>query len=121
MRACVVAIVVSVVMSGGVSGKVHAAQAPDRAKVAAGLRVYETQKCSTCHAIKGQGGKLSTALDGVGAKVSAVDLRKWFTNTTEMEAALPKKPAMTMSSYLKTHKLTDGDIDAVVAYMESLK
>lgn len=121
MRIFVAAMVVSVVISGAVAGAARATQAPDPTKVAAGQRVYDTQKCSTCHAIKGQGGKLSTSLDGVGAKLSAADLRKWFTNTTDMEATLPKKPAMTMSSYLKTHKLTDGDIDALVAYLQTLK
>jgi mono/diheme cytochrome c family protein len=121
MRMFIATMVVSVVLSGAASGTARATQAPDPTKVTAGQHVYDTQKCSTCHAIKGQGGKLSTALDGVGAKVSAADLKKWFTNTTDMEATLPKKPAMTMSSYLKTHKLTDADIDALVAYMQSLK
>ena len=76
MRTFVAAMVVSVVMSGVVSGIARGTQAPapttpDSTKVAAGQLVHDTQKCSTCHAIKGQGGKLSTALDGVSAKVSA--------------------------------------------------
>jgi hypothetical protein len=38
-----------------------------------------------------------------------------------MEAKLPKKPIVTMSSWLKTNKLADADIDALVAYMQTLK
>ena len=103
------------------SGTVLLAQAPDAAKVAAGVKVYDTVKCGTCHQIKGAGGKLSTALDGVGGKLSEADIRKWLTSPAEMEAKLPKKPTMPMSTYLKSHKLSDADVDAVTAYMLSLK
>lgn len=103
-----------------VSGTVLAAQAPD-AKVAAGQKIYDTEKCNTCHQIKGVGGKLSTALDTVGSKFSEADIRKWLTTPAAMEAKLPKKPAMPMSTYLKSHKLVDADVDALTAYMLSLK
>ncbi len=101
-------------------GGVVFAQAPDPAKVAAGEKLYAEQKCATCHQIKGVGNKMSP-LDGVGAKLPAEDLRRWFTNAADMEATLPKKPMLSMASYLKTHKLTDAQIDALVAYMRTLK
>ena len=104
-----------------VTGVVLLAQAPDPAKVAAGQKAYATVKCDTCHAIAGKGGKLSTALDGVGGKLSEADIRKWLTTPAAMEVKLPKKPAMPMSTYLKSHKLADADIDALTAYMMSLK
>jgi mono/diheme cytochrome c family protein len=104
-----------------VSGTVLTAQAPDPGKVAAGQKLYDTEKCGTCHQVKGVGGKLSTALDGVGGKVSEADIRKWLTTPAAMEAKLPKKPTMPMSVYLKTHKLADADVDALTAYMLSLK
>jgi len=92
------------------------------AKVAAGKKAYDAEKCSTCHMIAGTGMKaLNLPLDGVGAKLTAADLKKWFTDTTAMEAKLPKKPTVKMSDYLKTHKLSDADVDALVAYMQSLK
>ena len=97
------------------------AQAPDAAKVAAGVTAYDAVKCGTCHQIKGVGGKLSTALDGVGGKLSEADIRKWLTTPAVMEAKLPKKPTMPMSTYLKSHKLSDADVDALTAYMLSLK
>src|SRR5690242_19107176 len=93
-----------------VTGIVLLAQAPDPAKVAAGQKAYATVKCDTCHAIAGVGGKLSEA-----------DIRKWQTTPAAMEVKLPKKPAMPMSTYLKSHKLADADIDALTAYMMSLK
>jgi mono/diheme cytochrome c family protein len=104
-----------------VSGTVLAAQAPDPVKVAAGQKLYAAQNCSECHQIKGAGGKLSTPLDGVSTKLSAADLKMWLTDPVAMEAKLPKKPVMPMSTYMKTHKLTDPDADALVAYLQSLK
>jgi len=103
------------------SGTVVTAQAPDPAKVTAGQKLYDTVKCGTCHQIKGAGGKLSTALDGVGGKLSEADIRKWLTTPAAMEAKLPKKPPMPMSTFLKSHKLADADVDALTAYMLSLK
>ena len=100
---------------------VVAAQAPDAAKVAAGQKAYEAQKCGTCHAIKGQGGKLASALDGVGGKLSAADIKKWLTDPAAMEKNLKEKPKMLMSTAMKSKKLTDADVDALTAYMMSLK
>ena len=91
------------------------------AQVPAGVTAYETQKCATCHAIAGKGGKLATALDGIGTKMKEADIRKWLTTPAEMEAKLAKKPTMPMSTFLKTHKLTDADVGALMAYMLSLK
>jgi mono/diheme cytochrome c family protein len=94
------------------------AGAQDAKKIEAGKKVYETQKCATCHMIAGKGNKMSP-LDGVGAKLSAADLKKWITDTAEMEAKLTKKPAVKMSS--KKFDIKDPDLDALVAYMQSLK
>jgi mono/diheme cytochrome c family protein len=95
------------------------AQALDPKKVEAGKKVYVAEKCATCHAIKGSGGKMASALGGVGAKLAEADIRKWLTHPAEMEAKLATKPKMSMSAYLKSHKLTDVDIDALVAFMMS--
>ena len=103
------------------SGVSVAAQAPDPKKVAAGEKAYVTLKCGTCHMIKSVGGKQASALDGVGKKLSEADIKKWLTNPAELEAKLPQKPKMSMSGWMKTHKLTDADVDALVAYMMSLR
>jgi mono/diheme cytochrome c family protein len=83
-----------------------------------GEEVYAAQKCQVCHSIAGKGGKAS-ALDGVGAKLSADDIRQWITHPTEMTAKTKstKKPPMPA----KYAKLPPADIDALVAYMQSLK
>jgi mono/diheme cytochrome c family protein len=94
--------------------------AQDAAKIAAGQKVYTAEKCATCHQIAGKGNKTSP-LDGVGTKLSEADIKGWLTNTAAMEAKLPKKPAMSMAGFMKTHKLKDADVDALTAYLMSLK
>jgi mono/diheme cytochrome c family protein len=71
-----------------------------------------------CHAIAGKGGK-SSALDGVGKKLTAEDIKKWITHPTEMTAQTKstKKPPMPA----KYGSLPAADLDALVAYMQSLK
>jgi mono/diheme cytochrome c family protein len=110
------AVLVGVLLAGGVTF----AAGPEQ-KADAGQAAYTTLKCGTCHAIKGTGGKLASALDGVGAKLSAADLKKWLTDPVAMEAKLEKKPKMLMSASLKNKKLTPEDIDNLVAYMATLK
>jgi mono/diheme cytochrome c family protein len=95
-----------------------AAAGQDAAQIKHGQEVYAAQKCQMCHAIAGKGGKTSP-LDGVGAKLSADDIKQWITNPTEMTAKTKstKKPPMPA----KYAKLPAADIDALVAYMQSLK
>ncbi len=97
------------------------AQAPDAKKVDAGQKVYVAQKCSLCHAIKNSGGKTASALGGVGAKLSEIDIRRWLTHTAEMEAKVTPKPKMSMTAFMKTHKLTAVEVDALVAFLMSQK
>jgi len=94
---------------------VGVASAQDAAK---GQAVYTAQKCSVCHSIAGKGGK-SSPLDGVGAKLSAADTRQWIVDPVGMtaKAKSTKKPAMPK----KFDKLPAADLDALVAYMQSLK
>jgi mono/diheme cytochrome c family protein len=96
----------------------HTAAAQDKAAaIERGKAVYAEQKCSLCHAIEGKGNK-QNPLDGVGSKLSAADIRKWITSPKEMEATLPTKPKMSMKAY---PNLKPEDLDALVAYVESLK
>jgi cytochrome c553 len=88
------------------------------AKVERGKAVYSEQKCATCHAIEGKGGKMASALDGVGAKYNAEELQKWIVAPKEMEAKLATKPKMSMKAYANLPK---EDVDALVAYMQTLK
>ena len=105
--------VAAVFVLGGVS-----ARAQDAKLIAAGQKIYETQKCATCHMVAGKGNK-QFPLDGVGSKLSAADIRLWITNPAEMEKKLPKPPTLKMSA--RKYNLKDPDLDALVAYMQSLK
>ena len=71
-----------------------------------------------CHSIEGKGGKQS-ALDGVGKKLSADEIRNWIVDPTGMTAKTKstKKPPMPN----RYNKLPAADLDALVAYMQSLK
>lgn len=94
------------------------ASAQDAAK---GAKVYADQKCSTCHSIAGKG-NAKGKLDDVGSKLSEDDIRLWLTDpaaaTTKFKAA--RKPPMT-SAAAKLKALSKDDLDALVAYMSSLK
>ena len=81
-----------------------------------GKDVYSAQKCSVCHAISGTGNKKG-ALDDVGRKRSAADIRSWITEAPAMAAKVKaeRKPAM------KAYTLGKDDLDALVAYLETLK
>jgi len=94
--------------------------AQDAKLVQAGKRLYESKECAKCHLIAGKGNKIS-ALDGVASKHSAAELKKWLTATAEMEAALDHKPKVKMSSKIGLMKLTDADVDALAAYLMTLK
>ena len=94
------------------------AAAQDAAQIKRGQEVYTAQKCQMCHSIAGKGSK-SNPLDGVGTKLTADDIRQWITHPTEMSAKAKstKKPPMP-ANYTK---LPAADLDALVAYMASLK
>jgi mono/diheme cytochrome c family protein len=83
-----------------------------------GQEVYTEQKCQLCHAIGGKGNK-TNPLDGVGAKRSADEIREWITHPTAMSEKTnsTKKPPMPA----KYGSLPAADIDALVAYLQSLK
>jgi hypothetical protein len=93
------------------------AAAQDAAIAEKGAQIYAAQKCSLCYSIAGKGNK-KLPLDGVGTKVSADDMRKWITTPKEMEAKLETKPKVPMKAY---PNLPTKDLDALVAYLQTLK
>lgn len=99
----------------GVSAGSAAAQ--DRALIDKGIKVYADQKCAMCHAIDGKG-NAKGVLDGVGLKLTADEVREWMVNP----AAMTKKTNATRKPLMPAYpKLSKDDLDAVVAYMMSLK
>jgi mono/diheme cytochrome c family protein len=95
-----------------------AAAAQDAAQIKHGQEVYAAQKCQQCHSIAGKGQKRNP-LDGVGKKLSTDELREWIVDPVAMtkKTGSKKKPPMQN----KYSKLPAADIDALVAYMASLK
>lgn len=81
---------------------------PDAA--ARGAAVYEAQRCGTCHSVAGKGSQRSP-LDGVGAKLNQDQLRKWVVAPREMDPKVRKRP----------YKLSPEDLDALVAWLSTLK
>jgi mono/diheme cytochrome c family protein len=88
------------------------------AQIKRGQEVYGAQKCQVCHSVAGTGSK-ANPLDGVGKKLSAADIREWIVHPAEMTAKVKstKKPPMPA----KYGALPAADIDAMVAYLASLK
>ena len=85
-------------------------------KIEAGKKVYAAQKCATCHSIAGAGSKMSP-LDGVGSKLTAAEIKAWITDPDPLTAKLATKPKVKMKKYT----LPEADLDALIAYMSSLK
>ena len=101
-----------------VVGTPRLARSQDADQIKKGEQVYVAQKCSVCHSIAGKGGKQSP-LDGVGSKLSADEIRQWIVEPIEMakKVSSTKKPPMPK----KYDKLPPAELDALVAYMQSLK
>lgn len=113
-----------VTLAVALGGSVLAAQSPDPKLAATGKKLYVTYKCDKCHTIAGRGTKKPDgALDDVGTKLPAADIKKWLTSPAEMEAKLKNPPKGTdaMSNALKTKGIEPDEIDALVAYLQTLK
>jgi mono/diheme cytochrome c family protein len=98
---------------------VVSAQAPDPAQVALGKKTFEDTKCSKCHGAEGKNPKdpKLSLVEGAITKLSADDIRKWIVSPKEMTAKLPRKPKEVMKKF----ELTDAQVDALVAYVQSLQ
>lgn len=87
------------------------------AGVAKGEQLFAAQKCSICHAVAGKG-NAKHPLDGAGARLSADMVKLWLTDPKAAEAKAGKKAMPPMKSFAS---LPAADIDALVAYVLSLK
>lgn len=82
-----------------------------------GEQVYGAQKCAMCHSIAGKG-QAKGPLDGVGSKFTADEIRQWIVAPAEMS----KKHNATRKPPMRAYaSLPKEDLDALVAYMASLK
>lgn len=101
----------------GIALMTAGAAAQDKALVEKGEKLYGTQKCQMCHAIAGKG-NAKGPLDGVGDKLKPEEIRQWLINPQEMAGKTKSTRKPPMPNYAK---LAKEDIEALVAYMQSLK
>ena len=86
------------------------------AKVKKGMQVFATQKCSQCHSIAGKG-NAKGKMDDVGSKLTAEEIKEWITDPVAMAAKNKKDRKQPM----KKKPLGADDVDALVAYLSTLK
>ena len=79
--------------------------------IKAGEETVKTVGCLTCHAVGDLGSDFAPALDSVGTKVTPNYLRQWIHDPKAYD------PDTSMPSL----RLSDGEIDNVVAYLMSLQ
>ncbi|MBZ5556943.1 MAG: cytochrome c [Acidobacteriia bacterium] len=101
---------------GIVLGLGLAATAAAQDAKAKGEKLYADQKCAMCHSIGDKGNKKGP-LDGVAGKLSADELRQWIVDAKGMTA----KTKSTRKPDMKNYALPKEDVDALVAYMQTLK
>lgn len=89
----------------------------DKGQIERGMKVYVDQKCSVCHAIAGKG-NAKGPLDDVGSRLTADQIREWMVNPAEMTKQTKAERKPPMRAY---PNLPKADLDALVAYMLSLK
>ena len=106
----------SIVFGVGILVIASTAASAQDATIAKGQQVYADQKCGLCHSIGDKGNKKGP-LDGVGSKLSAADIRLWMTDAKAMTA----KTKATRKPDMKSYTLPKEDLDALIAYMQSLK
>ena len=81
-----------------------------------GEQLFADQKCTLCHSVGDKGNKKGP-LDGVAAKLKAAEIREWLTDAKAMTA----KTKATRKPEMKAYTLPKDDVDALVAYLETLK
>jgi cytochrome c2 len=89
------------------------AAAQDAKAVAKGEGLAVKNHCSMCHQINGKGGKIGKPLDGVTDRLDAAKIKEILADPLkEFPNEKIKMPKVAWAG---------GDIDAVVAYLQTLK
>ena len=84
--------------------------------MAKGAKCMPRRNVRMCHSIGDKGNKKGP-LDGVGSKLPAADIKAWMTDAKGMTA----KTKATRKPDMKSYTLPADELDALVAYMMSLK
>jgi mono/diheme cytochrome c family protein len=88
----------------------------DQVSIRQGASVYAREGCAKCHFLAGKGGNASHPLDGVGTRLTAAEIRTVLVTPQARDGS--RKPAKGMPS---SARLKKPDLDALVAYLFSLK
>lgn len=86
------------------------------ALAARGQAIYTAQGCARCHRVAGAGNPRST-LDAIGSRRDSVQLRQWITADPAIAASLSTRARAAKAEYAR---LPPADLDALVAYLQSL-
>jgi mono/diheme cytochrome c family protein len=78
--------------------------------VTAGEQVVAKYDCRSCHRIAGQGALIAPALDDAAVRLDDVSLRLWLRNPRAIKG----------NTAMPNFRMSDSEIEAVVAYLESL-
>lgn len=108
---------VTVLMGLAAARAAVAQSAPDPDAVSRGAKLYAAQKCAVCHSIDGKG-NIKGPLDNVGAKLTPEEIRQWLIAPRTMAEKTKSTRKPPMPEYTK---LSKEELDALVAYMSSLK
>jgi mono/diheme cytochrome c family protein len=106
----------SAVMTAVLCLGLSAAAAAQDAKVTKGQQLFADQKFTLCHSVGDKGNKKGP-LDGVASKLSADEIRLWITDAKAQTA----KTKATRKPEMKAYTLPKDDVDALVAYVTTLK
>ena len=90
---------------------------PEPETIAAGRAVYEAQGCALCHAIAGEGDP-QYPLDGIGARLDEPRIRARIAPRVGMESQFPGAVFEMKQVY---HELPAAELDALVAFLRSLR
>jgi mono/diheme cytochrome c family protein len=85
-------------------------------KVEQGAALFASQKCTMCHSAAGKGNPKGS-LDSVAAKHKADEIRQWILDPEGMRT----KTSASRTPAMKAMKLTPDQVDALVAFITSLK
>ncbi|MCS7263284.1 MAG: cytochrome c [Armatimonadetes bacterium] len=91
--------------------KIQGTQKVTDSKIERGKAVYDETGCATCHAIKGVGGKIGPALDGIGKKY----------DSKKMGEILLEPQKLNPNTVMPPFEGSEEDLEALVAYLMSLK
>ncbi len=97
-------------------GLLLAAPAAAQDLKAKGMQIFTNQKCALCHSVAGKG-NAKGPMDDVGSRLSPADIRAWIVDANAMTA----KSGATRKPPMKQYTLAADDVDALVAYISTLK